>query len=192
MAADHRALVATTSQTVGPFFSIGLRWLFDHDVAGPGVSGPRLSISGRVLDGDGMPVSDALLELWQADENGTYPAAGNLSQTQPGFKGHARVPTDDDGSFRFETVKPGRVAAPGGGLQAPHILVRVFMRGLLRPVSTRIYFAGDPANSADLSLGLVPEGRRRTLLAEPRAGRADALEWNVVLQGPDETVFFEY
>lgn len=192
MTADDRALVATVSQTVGPYFKIGLAWLFDHDVAGPAAIGERLTIAGRVLDGDGQPVPDALLEIWQADASGTYSASAGAGQTAASFKGHARIPTGDDGTFRFETVKPGRVSAPDGGLQAPHILVTVFMRGLLRPLWTRIYFAGDPANAADLLLGLVPEGRRRTLLAEPRGGRADALEWNVVLQGPDETVFFEY
>lgn len=184
-------LEPTLSQTVGPFFHLGLAWLFDERVAEDDASGQHITIRGRVLDGDGAPVSDALLEIWQADASGRYP--NPLSHHEQAaarrFKGCARVATDDSGAFRFMTVKPGRVPAPNGGLQAPHISVQLFMRGLLRPLLTRIYFADEPSNSADLVLEGVPATRRHTLLANRQLD--GALEWNVVLQGSEETVFFD-
>ena len=176
-------LHATTSQTVGPYLHIGMTWLIIENLAPKDVAGERISIAGRVLDGDGKPVTDALLEIWQADAKGKYGARG--------FRGFGRSATDAKGAFRFKTVKPGRVAGPGGGLQAPHIAVNLFMRGLLKQLVTRIYFPDDPANAADPVLALVPAARRATLLARRKAGRAGALEWNVVLQGRDETVFFD-
>ncbi len=175
------SLQATTSQTVGPFLHIGLTWLIIEDLAPAGVAGERVSVDGRVLDGDGAPVNDALLEIWQAGADGKF---GEKS-----FRGFGRSATDDQGRFRFRTIKPGRVAGPGGKLQAPHIAVNVFMRGLLKQLVTRIYFPQDPANAEDPVLALVPSERRATLIAKP-AG-AGALEWNVLLQGHDETVFFD-
>ena len=177
------SLHATTSQTVGPYLHIGMTWLISENLAPKRVVGERISIAGRVLDGDGKPVTVALLEIWQADASGKYGARG--------FRGFGRSATDAKGAFRFKTVKPGRVAGPGGGLQAPHIAVNVFMRGLLKQLVTRIYFPGDPANAADPVLALVPAARRATLLAHRKASRAGALEWNVILQGRDETVFFD-
>src|SRR5512140_1728079 len=182
----------TVSQTVGPYFQIGLQWLFGDRVAEADTPGRHIAIAGRVLDGDGAPVPDALLEVWQADSNGTYahPEAGRA--VAPGFHGFARVPTNAAGSFRFTTVKPGRVPAPGGGMQAPHIVVAVFMRGLLRQAVTRIYFSDEPSNEADLVLLRVPASRRSTLVAMAEAGQPDVFAWNIVLQGPDETVFFDF
>ena len=187
------ALEPTVSQTVGPFFHLGLAWLFSDQVVEAGTPGRHITIGGRILDGDGVPVPDALLEIWQADANGRYPQPHVQGEARPtpGFKGYARIPTDDAGAFRFRTVQPGRVPAPDGGMQAPHISVQIFMRGLLRPLLTRTYFADEPANRGDLVLDRVPESRRGTLLAIPRPGQIDAFEWNVVLQGPDETVFFD-
>ena len=102
------------------------------------------------------------------------------------------MPTDDQGKFRFTTIKPGRVAAPRGGLQAPHINVLILMRGMLKQLITRIYFPGDPANADDAVLQSVPQARRETLIAKPVARQARrAIEWNVVLQGAGETVFFD-
>jgi protocatechuate 3,4-dioxygenase alpha subunit len=101
------------------------------------------------------------------------------------------VPTDDQGRFRFTTIKPGRVAAPGGGLQAPHVNVTILMRGMLKQLVTRIYFPADPANAEDAVLQSVPQARRGTLIAKAAAGRPGTLEWNVVLQGAGETVFFD-
>jgi protocatechuate 3,4-dioxygenase alpha subunit len=176
------SLHATTSQTVGPYLHIGLTRMIIENLAPGRVPGERVVIEGRVLDGDGSPVNDALLEIWQADSRGRY---GTKS-----FLGFGRSATDDKGMFRFQTIKPGRVPGPGGKLQAPHIAVNVFMRGQLKQLVTRIYFPGDPANGADPVLGLVPASRRATLIAQKR-GKAGALEWNVILQGKGETVFFD-
>jgi protocatechuate 3,4-dioxygenase alpha subunit len=187
------SLQATTSQTVGPYFSIGLTRLKQDNLAGPGVSGERVTLEGRVLDGDGQPVSDAMIELWQANAHGKY-AHSEDQQDKPlelGFKGYGRIPTDDLGRFRFTTIKPGSVHGPDGKAQAPHIAVSVFMRGLLRRLVTRIYFPGEPANAGDFVLNLVEPARRATLIAKKAGGQSGALEWNVILQGPEETVFFD-
>lgn len=177
------SLRATTSQTVGPFFSVGLARLYRDDLTSASVSGDRLSIGGRVLDGDGAPVPDALLEAWQANAHGEY-------ADDPAFRGFGRVPSDDQGRFRLTTVKPGAVPGPRATLQAPHIVVSVFARGLMRRLVTRIYFPDEPRNAADFALSLVPPERRRTLIARKTA-QAGRLEWNVILQGAEETVFFD-
>jgi protocatechuate 3,4-dioxygenase, alpha subunit len=186
-------LRATTSQTVGPFFHIGLSWLYVNDLTGPGVSGQRVEITGRVLDADGQGVPDAMIEIWQANAHGKYahPEDQQDKATEPGFSGYGRTPTGDDGSFRFKTIKPGRVPGPDGKLQAPHIVVSVFTRGLLRRLVTRIYFPDDETNSEDFALSLVEASRRRTLIARKSAKAEGELTWNVVLQGQDETVFFD-
>lgn len=187
------SLPATTWQTVGPFFRIGLQWRYKDSLLGPDVSGERVVIHGRVLDADGQAVPDAILEIWQANSAGKY-AHPEDTQDKPldqGFDGFGRIPTAEDGSFRFTTVKPGRVPGPHDQLQAPHIVVSVFMRGLLRRLITRIYFPDQPANANDFALNLVAPARRATLIARRSAGRADLLEWNVILQGPNETVFFD-
>lgn len=178
------ALPVTPSQTVGPFLHIGLDWLNTAELAG--TSGNRIAIAGRVLDADGNPVPDALIEVWQADAHGRFPA-----RETAGGGGFGRIPTDDQGVFRFTTVKPGRVAAPDGSLQAPHIVVTIFMRGLLKHLTSRIYFPDEADNANDMVLNLVPVERRGTLIAR-RAEIGDAtLTWNVILQGRDETVFFD-
>ncbi|HYL96517.1 MAG TPA: protocatechuate 3,4-dioxygenase subunit alpha [Terriglobales bacterium] len=187
------SLQATTSQTVGPFFSIGLTRLNRDNLAAPSVSGERVSIEGRVLDGDGTPVPDAILEIWQANAHGKYahPDDQQDKPAQPDFSGFGRIPTDADGCFRFTTIKPGQVPGPKGKLQAPHLVVSVFARGLLRRLVTRIYFPGEPANGDDFALSLVPAERRSTLIARNIPGLAGALAWDVHLQGPEETVFFD-
>jgi protocatechuate 3,4-dioxygenase, alpha subunit len=184
---------ATTSQTVGPFFSIGLDRLRANNLAGPGVSGKRLTIEGQVLDGDGQPVPDAVIEIWQANTHGKYahPEDTQEKPLEPGFSGYGRVPTDDNGQFRFTTIKPGSVPGPGGKPQAPHLVVSVFMRGLLKRLVTRIYFPGEPTNDSDFILSLVEPARRPTLIARKVQGQDDLLRWNVVLQGSEETVFFD-
>jgi len=187
------SLQATTSHTVGPFFSIGLTRLSHSDLAGPGVAGERIAIEGRVLDGDGKPVPDALIELWQANSHGKYahPEDKQEKSVEPGFKGYGRQPTDDAGKFRFTTIKPGPVPGPDGKPQAPHIAVSVFARGLQRRLVTRIYFPDEAANAADFALTRVDPARRGTLIAKKVAGQAGVLEWNVILQGAGETVFFD-
>ena len=188
-------LRATTSQTVGPFFSIGLERLNCVELAGPGVAGERVTIEGRVLDADGVGVPDAIIELWQANSHGKYahPEDTQDKPAEAGFQGYGRIPTDEEGKFRFTTIKPGAVPGPGpdGKLQAPHIVVSVFMRGLLRRVVTRIYFPDDAANAGDFVLGLVEAGRRGTLIARRVPGVEGLLKWDVIMQGPGETVFFD-
>ena len=189
---------ATTSQTVGPFFSIGLNWQNVDNLAVPGVSGELVEISGRMLDGDGHPVPDGVIELWQANAHGKYahPEDTQDAPIEKHFSGYGRIPTDEEGRFRFTTIKPGQVPGPDGpagekAFQAPHIVVSVFARGLLRRLVTRIYFPDDPDNAADLALNLVELSRRSTLIGRPVEGRPGVLEWNVILQGPNETVFFD-
>ena len=204
------SLQATTSQTVGPFFKIGLSWLYRDSLLSQNVYGERVTIQGKVLDGDGVPVPDALLEIWQANAHGKYNHQEDKQNKplQPGFTGFARVPVNAQGIFRFTTIKPGPVPGPNGKEQAPHLAVSVFMRGLLRRLVTRIYFPGDPRNASDFILNLVEPARRSTLIAKSTAkkkiakptrkkiapattNRSEALEWNVILQGPEETVFFD-
>lgn len=186
------SLRTTASQTVGPYLHIGLTWLVTDELVGPGVTGDPVTIEGRITDADGKPVDDALVEIWQANAHGRYdhPADTRALPREPGFRGFGRVPTDAAGGFRFTTIKPGLVPAPGGGMQAPHINVTIFMRGMLKHLKTRIYFPDERANESDPVLARVPRERRDTLIATPRRDRA--LEWNVVLQGPGETVFFDY
>jgi protocatechuate 3,4-dioxygenase, alpha subunit len=186
-------LQATTSQTVGPFFEIGLNRLYVNNLADPGVSGQRVEIEGRVFDADGQSVPDAMIEIWQANAHGKYahPEDRQDKPTESGFKGYGRTPTQPDGSFQFKTIKPGRVPGPDGKLQAPHIVVSVFTRGLLRRLVTRIYFPDEAANAQDYVLSLVEPSRRHTLIAKNQAQREGTIEWNVVLQGADETVFFD-
>jgi protocatechuate 3,4-dioxygenase, alpha subunit len=187
------SLQATTWQTVGPYFKIGLRWLERDNLAGEGVSGERVTIQGRVLDGDGVPVPDAMLEIWQANAQGKYahPEDTQSKLLEPGFAGYGRVSMDNEGAFRFTTIKPGPVPGPDGKDQAPHLLVSIFMRGLLIRLVTRIYFPNEPRNAEDYILNLVEPERRSTLIAKPVSGRPGVLEWNVALQGANETVFFE-
>jgi protocatechuate 3,4-dioxygenase, alpha subunit len=187
------SLRATTSQTVGPFFSIGLSRLKQDDLAGAGVSGERVTIAGRMLDGDGKPVPDGLVETWQANAQGRYahPEDNQNKSLDAGFMGYGRIMTDDKGKFQFTTIKPGQVPAPDGRTQAPHIAVSVFARGLGRRLVTRIYFPDEPSNSSDFALNLVEPVRRETLIAKKTTGEMSVLEWNIILQGPGETVFFD-
>jgi protocatechuate 3,4-dioxygenase alpha subunit len=188
------SLQTTASQTVGPYLHIGLTWLVTDNLAVPGVEGERITLQGRVTDGDGAPVGDALVEIWQANAHGRYPHPDDHGDAplESAFKGFGRVPTDHDGTFRFTTIKPGRVPGADGALQAPHINVTLLMRGMLKHLITRIYFAGDPANAEDAVLASVSAERRDTLLAQPEPGAPSVLEWNVRLQGEGETVFFAY
>ncbi|HXT76399.1 MAG TPA: protocatechuate 3,4-dioxygenase subunit alpha [Candidatus Eisenbacteria bacterium] len=191
-------LQATTWQTVGPFFSIGLCRLYRDNLAGPGVAGERVEINGRILDGDGKPVPDGVIEIWQANSQGKYAHPEDVQDKplEKEFTGFGRIATDIDGYFRFSTIKPGRVPGPVGpngkaNLQAPHLAISILTRGLLRRLVTRMYFPDDPSNAEDFVLSLVEESRRSTLIAKKVEGRAGSLEWDVVLQGANETVFFE-
>jgi protocatechuate 3,4-dioxygenase alpha subunit len=191
MSRDEMDLVATPSATVGPFFHFGLAT--DPTlgrVADPSVKGEHITLRIRMRDGDGIPVPDALVEIWQVDADGV-PASPPSASGSSGFSGFGRLPTAEDGTCEFETVRPGRVPDGGGGVQASHINVCIFGRGLLRQLHTRVYFEGDPALGHDAVLALVPEPRRGTLLARPDPQRPGLWLFDVRLQGDDETVFFD-
>jgi len=186
------SLFASGNQTVGPYLHIGLAWLKTTEIAGKGIKGERVTIAGRLIDGDGVGVSDGALEIWQANADGKYahPEDAQKKAVEKGWRGFGRVFTNATGGFRFTTIKPGRVPAPDGSLQAPHLVVSVFMRGMLKHLMTRIYFADEPgANAEDPVLKLVPAARRATLIPKKKG---KTLEWNVILQGKNETVFFDY
>jgi protocatechuate 3,4-dioxygenase alpha subunit len=161
-------------------------------IAGEGARGQRIQLHCRVFDGDGIPVPDAMIELWQANADGKYDHAEDKQEKQPdvAFHGYGRLPTRQDGTCKFETIKPGRVPAPDGSLQAPHVNASIFARGLLKGLTTRIYFAGDPANDEDMVLGLVPPERRSTLKAQ-RDGSESVWRFDIYLCGDNETVFFD-
>jgi protocatechuate 3,4-dioxygenase alpha subunit len=191
-------LNTTTSQTVGPYLHIGLEPRNNADIVFDAAGDePRIVIEGRVVDGAGQPLPDGMIEIWQADPDGHYlhphdPRSGHAEDARSA-EGFGRLPTGPDGGFRFTTVKPGRVPAPDGSLQAPHLVVAVFARGLLRHLSTRLYFDDEAAaNAEDFVLRQVPAERRGTLLAEGVA--PGVYRWAVVLQGAadHETVFFDY
>ncbi|MGZ8437769.1 MAG: protocatechuate 3,4-dioxygenase subunit alpha [Candidatus Limnocylindrales bacterium] len=178
----------TPSQTVGPYLSIGLTWPDGPDVVAEGAPG-AIWIRGRLLDGNGEPVPDGLIETWQADRDGRFAHPAAASAGLSAFRGFGRCPTDSDGGFAIRTVKPGPVPARDGRAQAPHIDVSVFARGLLVRVVTRIYFDDEAAaNGADPVLGSVPADRRTTLIAH---GADDGYEFDIHLQGDAETVFFD-
>jgi protocatechuate 3,4-dioxygenase, alpha subunit len=183
------ALPVAPSQTLGPFFSIGLPWPDGELAVTEGTPG-AFRISGRVIDGAGDPVPDAMVELWQADPHGNFghpddPRGGRST----GFRGFARCPTDALGKWFALTVKPGRFPAPDGSEQAPHIAVSVMARGILTRLATRIYFEDEQeANDRDPVLSSLPEERRSTLIA---TRVDDGYHFDVHLQGELETVFFD-
>jgi protocatechuate 3,4-dioxygenase alpha subunit len=187
------ALIPTPSQTVGPYFTIGSTRGNCDCLAAPGVAGKHIVIAGRVVDGDGAGVPDSLLETWQANSYGKYahPEDTQDKPIEPGFRGYGRIPTDDDGKFCFSTIQPGAVPGPDGQPQAPHIAVSIFARGLMRRLVTRIYFPDEAANETDFALSRVEPQRRGTLIARKVPGQDVQFEWNVVLQGAGETVFFD-
>ncbi|WP_428313346.1 protocatechuate 3,4-dioxygenase subunit alpha [Hydrocarboniphaga sp.] len=185
------SLQTTPSQTVGPYFRIGVEPLYRDDIAGPEALGERIGISGSIRDGDGVPVSDAFIEIWQADAAGVYRHSEDprAAAANSAFGGFGRVAMDEQGQFRFSTIKPGRVPGADGQPQAPHLSVLIYMRGILKPVLTRIYFGDEAqANERDPVLALVPVTRRATLIATPDGDRAYA--WHVHMQGEHEIVAF--
>lgn len=199
---DPAVFGQTPWQTVGPFFHYGLPWKGGADLVGTSDMGARpelmppehyllaspspkdeivgeaIVLEGVVVDADGQAIPDAMIEIWQADTAGRY-AEGNT-----GFVGFGRASTEEDGTYRFRTVRPGSI----GESHAPHIAVGVFGRGLLKRLVTRVYFEGDPANASDPILALVPPERRETLIARKQDG---VWRFDIVLQGARETVFFD-
>jgi protocatechuate 3,4-dioxygenase alpha subunit len=194
----------TPSQTVGPFYAYcltptkyKLHEIFTNDLTVPGLEGETIRIEGRVLDGDNIGVPDAMVEIWQADAKGGFAHARDHQGANTGFKGFGRVEPDNEGKYHFITIKPGRVKAPDGKLQAPHIDVTVFARGMLKHLVTRIYFGDEESNKEDLVLSQVPADRRDTLIARPQSGNGGekVYRFDIRIQegsgGPPETQFFE-
>ncbi|MBR1124615.1 protocatechuate 3,4-dioxygenase subunit alpha [Bradyrhizobium lablabi] len=191
----------TPSQTVGPYFKYGLtpngeyEWndAFDGNLVTPDTSGERIRVEGTVYDGDGKIVPDCMLEIWQADSQGRFSdPQDKRALPNTSFRGFGRVGTSKDGTYAFDTIKPGQVADPDGKPQAPHILMAVFARGMLLHLYTRIYFGGEAANAADPVLALVPADRRATLIAQQANCTGNAVyRFDIHLQGDNETVFFE-
>ena len=211
-----RAVGQTPWQTVGPFFHYGCRGRGAADLVGASdigaradlvpadhfllrgpakrgpIAGEAIEIVGVVYDGDGSPVPDALIELWQANVAGRYASpADDRSEIalDADFIGFGRAATGADGSYRFRTIRPGRVPGPGNALQAPHAALSIMGRGILKRLVTRIYFEDGEGNDEDPVLALVPPDRRVTLIA--RREGAGAYRFDIRLQGADETVFFD-
>lgn len=190
------SLERTAAQTIGPFFHDALMRHAVDDLDPDAVAGTRIEVHGRVTDGAGAPVTDALLELWQADGAGRYrhPLDGRPSDVPDSFLGFGRIASDAHGNYRFSTVMPGTVPGPAGTVQAPHLSLQVFARGLLKHLWTRVYFPQQPANDADPVLARVPADRRHTLIAAADGGPAGCapptcFRFDIVLQGERETVF---
>lgn len=185
----------TPAQTIGPFFHPALlrEGTTANVLVRPETEGERIRIEGRVLDGEGVGVNDASIEVWQANHYGRYnhPADDGDAPLDPAFTGYGRSGTDAEGRFWFETIRPGLVRFDADRWQAPHICLTVFARGLLNHVTTRLYFEDDPETTRDPILQLVPEQRRGTLIAR-RDDTGDGVVYrlDIRLQGTDETVFF--
>ena len=180
----------TPSQTIGPFYWGTLVNTYRADLAPPGVAGERIELALSMHDVAGATVPDGLLEVWQANSHGRYnhPDDRRTLPLDAGFEGCGRASTDATGIAHFATVRPGRVPWPAGGMQAPHINISVFARGVLNRLATRLYFNGDPALPEDPVLKMIEPARRGTLIA-----RRDNGVWHlpIHLGGPAETVFFE-
>ena len=206
----------TPWQTVGPYFHYGLPWKGGADLVGRSDMGARpdlmppehfllsdsnvsgtpegevIALAGCVYDADGKPIEDARIEIWQANAKGRY-ASPDDDRTEVAldrhFVGFGRASADKAGVFRFRTLRPGRVPGPGNSLQAPHIALSVFGRGLLKRLPTRLYFADGEGNETDPILALVPESRRHSLIAQRKP---DGTWWlDINLAGESETVFFD-
>ena len=183
----------TPSQTVGPFLAIGLPWP-DGPFVVPEDTAGAITITGRVFDGAGDPVADALVETWQADPDGRFAHPDDpRGAVGPGFRGFGRCPTGPDGAYRIVTLKPGPLPSPGGGTEAPHLDVSVFARGLLDRVVTRVYFPDEgQANETDPVLASIGDpARAATLIAAADPDVPGRLVFDIHLQGGQETVFFD-
>ncbi|MBS7699791.1 MULTISPECIES: protocatechuate 3,4-dioxygenase subunit alpha [unclassified Chelatococcus] len=198
-------LKETPSQTAGPYVHIGLtpnfaeiRGIYDADpgatMVSPDTRGERIVVSGRIIDGAGAAVSDAVVEIWQADTDGSYTGqVGRTSNSRPTFTGWGRQATNSEGVFLFETIKPGPVRGPDGTLMAPHIALWIVARGINIGLQTRLYFADEEAaNGTDFVLSRIPDPKRRaTLIARKEEGDVPRYVLDIHLQGDRETVFFD-
>jgi protocatechuate 3,4-dioxygenase, alpha subunit len=185
----------TPSQTVGPFYALGLTRKTMNVLASDATQGEKIRIEGYVFDGDGQAVPDAMVEIWQANAYGRYnhPDDKQEKPLDPSFLGWGRCGTAKAGGFSFETIKPGPVPGPDGSVQAPHINVTVFARGMLVHAYTRIYFGDEPANETDLVLSSIKNKSRRQTLIAPREEKngKPVYRFDIRLQGENETVFFD-
>jgi protocatechuate 3,4-dioxygenase alpha subunit len=171
--------MATAHQTAGPYWHL-IDFPEWADATRFGAEGRRITLTGTIRDGDGSLVTDAMVEIWHADPAGRYDAE---------FQGFGRCRTDAEGRFRFTTLKPGPVPGRGNTMQAPHVQIAIFARGLMQHLITRLYFAGEALNETDPLLARVPAARRPTLIARETA--PDTWTLDIRLQGEGETVFFE-
>ncbi len=186
-------LQLTASQTVGPFFAPCLlrQDARRQTLVEPHTPGQPVRLEGRVIDGSGESIPDALVEIWQADADGNYNYPADEENNRAGFSGYGRSDTAGESGYWFETIKPGPVQFEEGRLQAPHVCLSVFARGLLNHLVTRLYFEDEAANSSDPVLAMVPPQRRSTLLARRVAGSdRPVYRLDLILQGDNETVFF--
>src|SRR6201989_1246533 len=191
----------TPSQTVGPFFKYGLTpngqydWNggFTNNLVTPDTSGERIRVEGRVCDGDGAPVPDCMLEIWQADAQGRFSdPQDKRALPNSSFKGFGRCGTDAHSEHALDTTKPGQVPDPDGKPQAPHLLLAIFARGMLLHLYTRIYFDAETTTAADPVMALVPADRRATLIAtREKSGGNAVYRFDIRLQGDNETAFFD-
>lgn len=183
-------LIQTGSQTVGPFFHFAMIAGGENILVNENTLGDQILITGKVIDGDGEPVPDAMLEIWQADHAGLFnhPADINRTNADPNFRGFGRSDTRNNDSYSFHTIKPGSIIGTTG---APYINIRVFSRGMLTHAITRLYFSDEESNDADPVLKSIPANRRQTLIAQrlPSTGLV-TYRFDIRLQGHDETVFF--
>lgn len=210
----------TPWQTVGPYFHYGLPWKGGADLTGDSALGARLDlipeghyklaehgktnraqtrgerieIYGTVFDHDSKPIPDAMIEIWQANAEGRYASDEDKRDDvprDPAFVGFGRSSTGKDGVYRFKTIRPGRVPGPGNSLQAPHIAIGVFARGMLKRSCTRFYFPDAAENAEDPILALVPEARRKTLIGIAEKGPDKIYRLDIRFGGDLETVFFD-
>ena len=192
-------MIQSPSQTVGPYFAQGLLRegdrVFTDVLVSETTEGERIRIEGAVFDAEGRPIEDAMIEIWQANSHGRYnhPLDEQDKPLDPEFKGHGRTSTDIDGKYRFETIKPGPVPGPADKIQAPHINVIVFARGMLSHAFTRIYFADETLNQADSVLLSIEDASHRNTLVAPREEADDVViyRFDIHFQGEHETAFFD-
>jgi protocatechuate 3,4-dioxygenase alpha subunit len=191
---ENPLLKQTPSQTVGPFFHMGLLLSSQSVLVNEQTTGQRIRILGRIFDGNGQPIPDALIEIWQADAHGffNHPADPNFRQADPHFQGFGRSGTVNDGWFEFKTIKPGGVPGPNGQIQAPYINIRVFSRGMLIHAYTRLYFSDEITNASDPVLTSLEPERRASLIATLEDSHdLPTYRFAIHMQGERETVFFE-
>ena len=192
-------MIQSPSQTIGPYFAQGLLRegsdVITNILVSEKTEGERIRIEGCVTDGEGQPVDDAMIEIWQANKHGRYnhPLDKQENPLDPEFRGHGRAATDVNGKYWFETIKPGSVPGLNNTTQAPHVNAIVFARGMLGHAFTRIYFEDEATNQDDpVLMSIEDEARRNTLISKRETSEGKAVyRFDIHLQGENETVFFD-